>query len=74
MPPGLECYKSIQKVSDKCIIPCNGVYAEVIGDVDARPEEEIKKFKDGLHFYKEYKSGFLNRTEGKYLIIVIYSY
>ena len=64
MPPGLECYKSIQKVSDKCLIPCKGVYAEVESDVDVKPEEEIEKFKAALGLYKEYKSGFLNRTEG----------
>ena len=65
MPPGLECYKSIPKVSDKCLIPCTGVYAVVEKDWNVKPEEEIKKFKAALDLYKKYKSGFLNGTEGK---------
>jgi hypothetical protein len=64
MPPGLECYKSVKKSSDKCIIPCTGIYADVYRDEDFKPVEEIDKFRTTLENYENYKSGFINGTEG----------
>jgi hypothetical protein len=64
MPPGLECYKSVKKSSEKCIIPCKGIYADVSRGEDSEQVEEIEEFRTTLDSYKSYKSGFINRTEG----------
>ena len=64
MPPGLECYKSVKKSSEKCIIPCKGIYADVNRVEDFEKVEEIEKFGPTLESYKNYKSGFINGTEG----------
>ena len=73
MPPGLECYKSVEKRSDKCI-PCKGIFLHVERDDDFKPVEELKEFKPTLERYKEYKSGFINRTEGKQFCMYSYQY
>ena len=64
MPPGLECYKSVKRSSEKCIIPCKGIYADVTKVEDFEKVEEIEKFRPTLKSYKNYKSGFTNGTEG----------
>ena len=64
MPPGLECYKSVNKISEKCIIPCKGIYADVYRGEDFEKVEEIEEFRTTLESYQNYKSGFINRTEG----------
>ena len=65
MPPGLECYKSVKKTSDKCLIPCKGVFADVEKGEDYKQVEAIEKFRATLHNYEDYKSGFITRNEGK---------
>ena len=65
MPPGLECYKSVKKTSDKCLIPCKGVFADVEKREDYKQVEAIEKFRYTLHDYRDYKSGFITRNEGK---------
>ena len=64
MPPGLECYKSVKTSSEKCNIPCKGIYADVYREYDFEYVDDIKKFRTSLTNYKEYKSGFINGTEG----------
>ena len=64
MPPGLECYKSLNTYSEKCIIPCKGSYADVSKGDDFKKVEEIEKLRTTLDDYKDYKSGFFNGTEG----------
>jgi hypothetical protein len=64
MPPGLECYKSVKKSSEKCTIPCKGIYADVSRGEDFEPVEEIEEFGPTLASYTNYKSGFINKTEG----------
>ena len=64
MHPGLECYKSIKKNSDECLIPCTGIYADVLKNEDVKLVDEMKQFKTAMVFYKKYKSRFINGTEG----------
>ena len=64
MPPGLECYKSVKKSSEKCRIPCKGIYADVVRKEGFKQTEDVRKIKAALGNYKEYKAGFINRTEG----------
>ena len=66
MPPGLECYKSVKKYSEKCLIPCKGTYADVYKKEDFKQVEEIEKLRATLNNYKKYKSGFFNGTEGNF--------
>ena len=63
MPPGLECYKTVEKYSDKCIIPCKGTYADVYKKEDFKQVEEIEKLRTTLNEYTKYKT-FVNGTEG----------
>ena len=63
MPPGLECYKTVEKYSDKCIIPCKGTYADVYKKEDFKQVEEIEKLRTTLNEYRKYKT-FVNGTEG----------
>ena len=67
MPPGLECYKSLEKSSEKCKIPCKGIYADVSREEDFEKVEEIIKFRTTLESYKKYKSGIRNEKEGNKL-------
>ena len=47
MPPGLDCYKSVEKHSDKCI-PCKGISVHVERDEDFKPVDKLKEFKPTL--------------------------
>ena len=73
MPPGLECYKSVQLSSDACIIPCKGLYADVERVEGFEVVENIKKFQPVLDQYKEYKAGFINGTEGRSLTSISFN-
>ena len=63
MPPGLECYKSVETYSEKCIIPCKGTYADVTKGEDFKQVEEIEQLRTTLNEYRKYKT-FVNGTEG----------
>ena len=67
MPPGLECYKSVKKGSESCV-PCEGIYFHVNRDEDFKPVEQLEVYKTTIQNYKEYKSGFINGTEGRHLL------
>ena len=67
MPAGLECYKSVKLSYDKCIIQCKGIYADLFRDEGFEAAENIEKFQPVLEQYKNYKSGFMNGTEGNNL-------
>ena len=65
MPPGLECYKSVSFSSDKCLLPCKGMNADVSRDERVEEVEKIGKFKRTLDAYKKYyKIEFYNRKKG----------
>ena len=64
MPPGLQCYKSVETYSEKCLIPCKGTYADVDKKENFKKVEEIEKLRTTLLNHKKYKSGFFNGTEG----------
>ena len=66
MPLGLKCYKEAKKSLEKCI-PCKGIYFKVERDKDFRVEERLEEISTFLDNYTEYKSGFINGTEGKQL-------
>ena len=72
MPPGLELYKSVKKSSETCNIPCKGINADVYREEDFEKVEEKEKFGISLANYKEYKSGFINGTEGNIWELNIY--
>ena len=63
MPPGLECYKSVETFSEKCIILCKGTYADVTKGEDFKQVEEIEQLRTTLNEYRKYKT-FVNGTEG----------
>ena len=50
-------------VTDACLTLCVGVYAGVERHEGAK-QDIMEKLKDVLEEYKEYKSGFVNGTEG----------
>ena len=64
MPPGLECFKFLPHKSDERLIPCTGIYADVLKNEDVKLVDEMKQFKTAMVFYKKYKSRFINGTEG----------
>ena len=72
MPPGLECYKSVELSSDACIIPCKGLYADVEREEAVENIESIEKFQPVLDQYKQYKAGFINGTEGAHFTIIYF--
>ena len=65
LPPGLECYKSVPMRSDECLPPCKGVYADAKRVEGVTEKANMEMFKPVLDTYKNYKSGFINTTEGE---------
>ena len=59
-PAGIECYKSIKLVVDKCLSPCKGVFSGVDKRTNLKQVEDIIDFKDILYNYKNYKTGYTN--------------
>ena len=65
LPPGISCYRSSVKISqDSCIVPCQGIYADVVngGVEDLHTKDDFKPVFDE---YKDYKSGFI-KNQGEY--------
>ena len=62
LPTGLDCYKSLKLTFEKCIIPCKGMYANVVRKDAAVDLETEKQFSTIFNKYKEYKSGVTNNT------------
>ena len=65
MPPGLECYKSVEQSSNDCLLPCKGVYADVQRRKDVGNIKDMEMVKSFSKYYKDYKSGLINGTTGK---------
>ena len=60
-PAGTECYKYLKENREKCVTPCNGVFAGVDKDKDFKQVEEMEDFKSILEDYKEYKTNYAKR-------------
>ena len=60
-PSGVECYGSIKLDSDKCLIPCEGIHADVhLEHLDISKEENMEQFEKLMGNYEEYKRGYIN--------------
>ena len=58
---GTTCYKSIKFTPRECVLPCGGFYASL----KAKKKQKInEKFRSAFEEYKNYKSGFVNRSQG----------
>ena len=54
----MECYKKIKEETEKCLIPCKGVFAGVYKDEFNIQVEKMEDFGSILDNYKEYKTGY----------------
>ena len=55
---GNECYKKLRTDASKCKIPCKGMYADVIRDVEDINVEDGPKFDNLFDNYEAYKRGY----------------
>ena len=46
------------KAGDKCLIPCKGLYADVVKNMDFIQVEQLDMFKNNLAKYNDFKAGF----------------
>ena len=60
IPQGVECYEYIMDEIEKCLTPCEGVFADVSENTNFKKVEEIQHFNKILKSYKEFKTGFKN--------------
>ena len=58
-PNGTECYKNLRQDSGKCLMPCKGVYADVVKDMDIINVRELRKFDKLVKSYENYKRDFV---------------
>jgi hypothetical protein len=56
-PIGNECYETMKEVPEKCQIPCNGVYADVVKKAKTTNVVELRKFDKLVVSYEQYKRG-----------------
>ena len=54
----MECYKSVIPNGEKCVAPCEGVYADVEKELNHEKVEEMRKFDQLMANYEEYKRGY----------------
>ena len=57
-PTGNTCYERIIKAEDKCSIPCKGLYADVIKNMDFEQLDQLDMFRNNLARYDAFKAGF----------------
>ena len=62
----MECLKHIKKNVETCQIPCKGLYADVVKEMDYKQDEQPEI---NIAGYEEYKAGYGNDTEYKKEII-----
>ena len=62
-PAGIECYESVKEIIGKCLIPCQGIFADVVKDTDFKQMEEIDEFKTVLEEYNNYKTGYARNSK-----------
>ena len=65
-PLGRECYDSITQEDIKCVLPCEGIFADVDKTKTTKAEDDNEVQKKVIDEYQMYKHGFNN--SGSYQI------
>ena len=62
MPKGTECYTSVKVDEDKCLIPCKGLFADVLRNNDFKQITDRETLSRMLASYEDYKTGNTKRS------------
>ena len=45
--------------NEDCVLPCKGIYADVVKDIETMEVDKMKKFDKLVEDYESYKRGYL---------------